>query len=700
MKNNLFIAIMVAVAMSWEGCTLEDVNTLGDACPGVQLVKLDEHQCSASDNSDAVCSGFIQAGVFDSQQCPVNYQCLEEEEERYCECPEGCGTTCCSSRYECRKQDGEAKCVLKQDEQCLSDEECLERDESTPYCDEGVCIECLDSSQCKNGQCKNRHCIECSKNADCKENSKGHVCVASKCVECDTESYSPFCATDNSQTICENGVIRQNQCDADSPLCVDGKCHECKQSEDCPQNRSHCLSYQCVECENDADCPEDSQGCNSKHQCIECLNDDDCTSKYGGDKPFCSSDGLCVECTNSEHCQDNNICNLENNTCVQCVKDADCKGLSAKAVCENSNCVLKCLDNSECPDSLFCFNEQCVSAPTDNMTCFSDAQCADDTIGRVCDVPNQKCVKCLKNEDCAAYGGGSCDLNYKSCVQCMKDEDCSDGKKCDLNLKSCVECRGDSDCSDGKVCRNQVCHSCDTSKTTCVDEKRIRSCVNYEYVEQDCYDAKPYCHNDVCVECLDGATDCSNGHDYRCKNNEWTYTQCNGICEGNLCVPYQYVRIEDLSGGGDEDSGSDIDAVEIWRGNKSVGYAESVVGQSKNFANINQSIGEHDAVVDDDKCNYYKCGTEEKLFTSLGGKNNYIVYKMTSTIQNGDEIRVYEVGGCYLFNLSRTDCTTKTSYRAGKDSFKVSILTSPTNNEKDVGTTEGKGPIIKFPVTL
>ncbi|MBO4351412.1 MAG: hypothetical protein J6A01_10770, partial [Proteobacteria bacterium] len=224
--------------------------------------------------------------------------------------------------------------------------------------------------------------------------------------------------------------------------------------------------------------------------------------------------------------------------------------------------------------------------------------------------------------------------------------------------------------------------------------------VNYRYKEDKCPDERPICMGNVCVQCEEGKTRCSGTKVQKCMDSQWKDDpECLGICDGGRCEIYQYVRIVDLTNGSGEDPGADIDAVEIWRNGEMVGYAESIADKSKDFSHIDQSTGKHDAVVDSSTCHYKKCGTSTLLFTSLGGNNNFIVYKMSAPIYNNDIIKVYEIGGCYLDNI-QSNCSVRTTYTAGKDSFQVSISTSANNNIKDIGTSVNKGPIIEFPVSF
>ena len=139
MKKTSWAVLFLCVGLS--GCTLEDVSKLGEECPGVSSVKIGKLECT-EDETREVCKVFVYDGVFDEGKCPFNYECVtdESDESAQCVCITPCNTSCCSQRFECSSQDDDGKCVLKRDEACLEDAECLDRDENTPFCFEENCV--------------------------------------------------------------------------------------------------------------------------------------------------------------------------------------------------------------------------------------------------------------------------------------------------------------------------------------------------------------------------------------------------------------------------------------------------------------------------------------------------------------------------------------------------------------------------------
>jgi hypothetical protein len=111
--------------------------------------------------------------------------------------------------------------------------------------------------------------------------------------------------------------------------------------------------------------------------------------------------------------------------------------------------------------------------------CATDADCANDPKGKVCDAAAGTCVECTKASDGCAQGK-FCDPATNSCkAGCTDNTDCMSGGSvavlCDLTTNSCVGCLNDSDCPLGNICAsNHVCvegcspmQGCDAGKTCC-----------------------------------------------------------------------------------------------------------------------------------------------------------------------------------------------------------------------------------------
>lgn len=81
----------------------------------------------------------------------------------------------------------------------------------------------------------------------------------------------------------------------------------------------------------------------------------------------------------------------------------------------------------------------------------------------VCDEPNDTCVECLEEGDCATGAKKKCDTTAKACVECLAPTDCSDVKAAKCDGGACVKCTTNDDCAhvSGKTV-------CDTAAGECV----------------------------------------------------------------------------------------------------------------------------------------------------------------------------------------------------------------------------------------
>jgi len=126
------------------------------------------------------------------------------------------------------------------------------------------------------------------------------------------------------------------------------------------------------------------------------------------------------------------------------------------------------------------------------LRCTSNAGCAGNPAGAVCDVVNGRCVQCVATADtCPA--GAYCDAATNRCAQgCRNDDGCAPGvgadagvadagdagasrnNRCNVATRTCVECLNDAQCPAGTLCAGNVCapgcnpgRACPTGQTCC-----------------------------------------------------------------------------------------------------------------------------------------------------------------------------------------------------------------------------------------
>ena len=104
---------------------------------------------------------------------------------------------------------------------CLSGGDC---GVARPFCIGGDCRECIQNTDCGAAQICNGdlECrSSCSSDADCDDGDRGHCIVQTGiCVECELDTNCTY--------------------DADQPVCIGGRCEECRGNDDCPADNPTC----------------------------------------------------------------------------------------------------------------------------------------------------------------------------------------------------------------------------------------------------------------------------------------------------------------------------------------------------------------------------------------------------------------------------------------------------------------------------
>lgn len=182
--------------------------------------------------------------------------------------------------------------------------------------------------------------------------------------------------------------------------------------------------------------------------------------------------------------------------------------------------------------------------------CASNADCAGNPKGGLCDTDSGECVKCLPTNDLCA-DGQYCDPATHTCATGCKDStDCAGNPGgavlCNPATHKCVNCVADNDCPAGQLClaSGNVCipgcsptHDCPTGQTCCGS-----TCNDLSNDFSHCGDC-----NTACTNPINGTAECKGG---MCglKGCLAAFADCNGDlvdgCEWNqlqdgpcVCTP-------------------------------------------------------------------------------------------------------------------------------------------------------------------
>lgn len=326
---------------------------------------------------------------------------------------------------------------------CTSDQHCAA---PTPHCDiqrdpaDSVCVGCLGHPDCAGGLCIDKRCVtcdvasdvgceapaaqcvevpdggprcvECSVDEDCQDPSKtvcdvstgqcvacttdgrgcaeGERCVLSQSVEAGAPDASPSPAPQCIECTVETA---EDDCRADAPYCVGGRCAVCEPTldEGCDQARPYCRDGAALAAELDVEVADLGPAV-----CVECRSDEDC-SVGGG---VCEG-GSCVECRRDDDCTapGASACDPTSHECVPCSVSSQCKHIEGASVCHVeeasdassrvSGCVqCDALDYRACDDA----KAVCITVPSP-----SQFTCSERRVNQV-----GFCGECLADSDCRA----------------------------------------------------------------------------------------------------------------------------------------------------------------------------------------------------------------------------------------------------------------------------------------------------------
>jgi hypothetical protein len=246
--------------------------------------------------------------------------------------------------------------------QCVSDDNCTS---PTPYCDSGICVECIqqshcnDTNECTTDSCAGNVCIN-SNLDDGTECSGGHCCGG----VCDTTlgntnfhydcRMGPACAGTsweylpfNEDFECESGGT------CDEGICVQPS--GCVDGGDCNDPTPYCntITRNCVECLQDSHCDDESE-C-SAEVCMSYK----CNRTYFEDGTVCPG-GVCC----------GNVCNIQRKNYMM---DEECR---LGPVCVGENWTYVAANEGVACESGTCTGGECLAPGEDSkLNCVSEWKC-------------------------------------------------------------------------------------------------------------------------------------------------------------------------------------------------------------------------------------------------------------------------------------------------------------------------------------
>ena len=240
---------------------------------------------------------------------------------------------------------------------------------------------------------------------------------------CDNEENEVVVAFSSKEIGVSSGIKECDESTCEGYCSSDGACKNCP--DDAPWNEA---TRQCK-------CNSSSKHWNKEIEaCVACSDNSHCTSSS---KPACKA-GVCDKCTADEEC-------IESGKGEHCSSSGSCItcGSSASAAAWNET-------TRKCD---YCKNVDLEKPNWSGSECV--AECPE---GTFLNSSYQRCVECLKNEDCEKEDGQHywCDTdysaNYGTCTPCLewdKTHGCKIG-----------ECESNEDCEEGEYCYLYYGYSC------------------------------------------------------------------------------------------------------------------------------------------------------------------------------------------------------------------------------------------------
>lgn len=300
----------------------------------------------------------------------------------------------------------------------------------------GVCEECLVDGQCD----ANEICDRSSGLCTCAAGS--HLCDNACVNDDDPATCGSRCeacpAPDNSSATCEAGTCGFE--------CTNGFV---------PCTGPDCLA-ECLECVADSDCSADAPVC-TDGVCSDCNDSDQCT-RFAPDRGVCNVvSGECVECTLAERgvCQ-GRACNLLENRCTDDVEGSN-------GICDPCEADLACGNDALCARVPFDGQQlqkgRCLHIAETQMTCIpprpivrtyettdgvTEEFCGFRDENTTCDAIKDFNGICSNDSDCGLEG-------YADGV-CRNFPGMNNDRRCTYVCNNVNDCNADSACFSGLYC--------------------------------------------------------------------------------------------------------------------------------------------------------------------------------------------------------------------------------------------------------
>jgi hypothetical protein len=472
--------------------------------------------CDPGDNAGCTANGNIPV-------CAANFTCRGCQGDGEC-ASNSTGTFCNPQVGRCRRCNAasDAPCDLitpicdevdNRCEDCVNDQECVDRPGSEDQCVAGDCRTCDPTAGQGNAGCDGASgtpicsaatltCRACQADNEC---GAGRFCIAAsgRCGACDPLRNNCGGATPNCNAVTLTCVAGGCQVDADcngNPAgnqCVAGQCRACDptQSDGCAENSATPIcdpaSFTCRAC--GAGAAGDTECTNrpgARDQCVAgncraCDPADDTGCNANGATPNCSAGFVCEACTaqaGDTGCPANTQCitgGAATGMCKPCdpTQSDGCTEGSATPICDGATFTCRGCANvngdAECNTRSGAAN-QCVANRCRGCDPADDAGCTANSGFPNCSAASFSCVPCAVDADCGGNpNGGQCIRAGGDNGECHACDHADDGG-CGVDYCSaayvCTNCAANPDCANngnGPICVAGDCVECGAS-TDCV----------------------------------------------------------------------------------------------------------------------------------------------------------------------------------------------------------------------------------------